>query len=394
MCANSYISRSGNKVLNLLGDCKASRMKQGLKSTMFKMPAPRHTAPLLRLTDLFARAAGLFSRRRDAISIASLTHRLREQDALIEAQAEALAHSAKIFNRASDAARIGVWQCSLPDETLTWTDVVFDIFDLPRDRMPDRQMTLSCYTEASARELVERRRQAIADCSGFSMDAEIITVKGNRRWMRITATVECEDGRPVRIFGIKQDITEAKILLDRTRYLADFDVMTGLANRAQFQTKLAAFCADHGRPGEQAALLLIDLDGFKAVNDTHGHASGDLCLQQAAERLRNVCGHAGLIARVGGDEFAVLLQPTADRNAITSLARDIVQIIRRPIQITDHRLQIGASVGMAMVDGLTPSELFQRADTALYAAKAAGRNTFRVFEPTERRPLLEPRSAA
>lgn len=369
-------------------------MKQGPKLSMFTMPDPRPAGPLMRLAELFAKATALLARRRDAASIVCLTRQLREKDALIDAQAAALAHSAKIFNRASDAARIGVWECSLPEETLTWTDVIFDIFDMPRDRMPDRATTLACYTEASARELGERRSQAIATRSGFSMEAEIVTQKGNRRWMRITATVECEGDVPVRIFGIKQDITEAKIALDRTRYLANFDLMTGLANRTQFQAVLAEFCDEHGPLDTGAALLLIDLDGFKAVNDTHGHAVGDDCLKQAAERLHSVGNGARLIARVGGDEFAVLLQPQADGHALAKLANDIVRILGRPMHLPERRLQIGASVGVALVDGLTPSELFQRADTALYAAKAAGRNTFRIFERSDRQPLYAPRSAA
>ncbi|MET0748907.1 MAG: sensor domain-containing diguanylate cyclase [Rhizobium sp.] len=361
---------------------------------MFHLPDPQPAGRFQRFADVFAKAAALFARRRDAASIVCLTRQLREKDAVIAAQAAALSHSHKIFNRASDAARIGVWECSLPDETLTWTDVIFDIFDMPRGKMPERQTTLAYYTEASAKELSERRSQAIATRSGFSMDAEIVSAKGNRRWMRITATVESEDDVPVRIFGIKQDITEAKIALDRTRYLANFDLMTGLANRAQFQAVLTEFCDEHASSDSDAALLLIDLDGFKSVNDTHGHATGDDCLKQAAERLYSVCSGARLIARVGGDEFAVLLQPHADRHALDNLANDIVRILRRPMHLAERRLQIGASVGVALVGGLTPSELFQQADTALYAAKAAGRNTYRLFEPSELQTLYAPRSAA
>jgi diguanylate cyclase (GGDEF)-like protein len=394
MRMENYIRHPGNKVLKLLGNCTASRMKQGPKSKMFNIPDQRPSGRLPRFAGPLARLGALFTRRRNAASIDNLTRQLREKEAIIEAQAAALAHSAKIFNRASNAARIGVWQCSLPDETLIWTDVVFDMFDLPRDRMPERETTLACYTEASARELKALRDRAILECTGFSMDAEIVTAKGNHRWLKITATVECDAGVPVRIFGIKQDITEAKLLLDRTRYLADFDLMTGLANRAQFQSRLTEFCRVNDRPEAEAALLLIDLDSFKAVNDTYGHASGDDCLREAAERLRSVCGKASLIARIGGDEFAVLLQADADRDAIAELARDIVQIIRRPIQLADCRLQIGASVGIALVDGLSPQDLFQRADTALYAAKAAGRNGFHLFEASGGPPLREPRSAA
>ncbi|MGA1805456.1 diguanylate cyclase domain-containing protein [Rhizobium sp. HT1-10] len=359
---------------------------------MSNMPDPRRAGGFPRFATMIARAGAFLVGRHGAAEIARLERQLRERNALIDAQAAALDHTRQIFNRASEAARIGVWECTLPEDRLIWADVVYDLFDLPRDRMPDRQMTLACYTPASFWELAERRDQAIANRSGFSMDAEIFTPKGNHRWIRITATVECQGDVPVRIFGIKQDITEAKLMLDRTRYLANFDVMTGLANRAQFQTRLAEICAAEQGAGMSAALLLIDLDGFKQVNDTYGHAIGDDCLREAAGRLRSACGNADLIARIGGDEFAVLLRKDAGRT--TELAEDIVKIIRLPMAIDGRHLKIGASVGVAFADSLTPTELFQRADTALYAAKAAGRDTFHVFEPADCVTLVAPRSAA
>jgi diguanylate cyclase (GGDEF)-like protein len=363
---------------------------------MFEMPEEKPLATMRRVTQVLRRARVAFAGAAENAAMAVLRREIADKDRLIAAQASALAHSAKIFNRASQAARIGVWQCSLPDETLVWTDVVYDIFDMPQGETPNRAEIVTCYTPASATELEQRRSQAIATRSGFSMDAEIVTRKGNHRWMRITASVECEGDVPVRIFGIKQDITEAKLLLDRTRYLAEFDLMTGLANRAQFQSRLAAFSTAHAQPGSGAALMLIDLDGFKAVNDTFGHSTGDECLRQAADRLRSVCADkADLIARVGGDEFAVLLHPMAGREALASLARDIVSMMGRPIRLGEISLQIGASVGMAFAAGLSPSELFQHADTALYAAKNGGRNTFRLFEHEIENPLQRsPRSAA
>lgn len=346
------------------------------------------------LVEHLEKVASFLRRGRNAATINRLMLELQQRDALIEAQAAALAHSRKTFDSSSAAARIGVWECSLPDETLTWTDVVYDIFDLPRGTMPDRRATLALYTDASARELQTRRSQAIAERTGFSMEAEIITATGNHRWIRITATVECEADVPVRIFGMKQDITDAKNLFDRTRYLADFDMMTGLANRAQFQAKLPAFCEKRIHGDGTAALLLVDLDDFKMVNDTHGHAAGDDCLRETAERLRKVCGDAALIARLGGDEFAVLFHAGEDRYAASALANDIVHMLRRPMHQSERRLQIGASVGIAFVDGSAPEELFQRADMALYAAKAAGRNSFHIFSPTDKQASYRPRSAA
>lgn len=315
----------------------------------------------------------------DAELIAALQARIEAQQVVIDDQAAALAHSRKTFDRASTAARIGVWECTLPDQSLTWTDVVYDIFDLPRGSTLSREETLKCYPEEAARELDRRRSKAIADRTGFSLETEIVTAAGRRRWMRITATVECVDGEPVRIFGMKQDITEEKILADRNRYLAEFDIMTGLANRSQFQAKLQLLeTEDAARPF--GALLLIDLDEFKPVNDSLGHAVGDDCLKQVAQRIRSVCADAELVARIGGDEFAVLLHSGVALAEASDMARAIVAHLGYPIDCRGHHIQVGASVGIALVDDCTASQLFTMADTALYAAKNAGRNTFRIYK--------------
>ncbi|WP_415914786.1 diguanylate cyclase domain-containing protein [Rhodopseudomonas palustris] len=311
---------------------------------------------------------------------AALQSQVDAQAALIRELSASLAHSRKIFDRSSAAARIGVWECTLPDESLSWTDVVYDLFDLPRGAVLNRRQLLDCYPEESARALHRLRSSAIEQLSGFSLDTEIVTVKGNRRWIRITATVESEDGVAVRIFGIKQDITDEKILADRTRYLAEFDVVTGLANRGRFQSTLAQLDeAADARPF--GALLLVDLDEFKAVNDCFGHAAGDECLKQAGQRISKACGDARLVARFGGDEFAVLLGSHQRFAEISEIARSIIEEMRRPIVFHGHELQLGASVGVALVDGCTASQLFVMADKALYAAKEAGRGTFRIHKP-------------
>ncbi len=292
-----------------------------------------------------------------------------------------MAHSQKIFERASAAARIGVWECSLPDQTLTWTDQVYELFEIPRGSTLGREQILEFYTPDSLKTLEEVRSKAIAERGGFNLDAEITTAKGRSRWIRLTATVECEQSVPVRIFGMKQDITEEKLLYERLRYLADFDDLTGLANRSAFQAKLAGLKERQAGFGPFGALLLIDLDGFKQVNDTFGHALGDEFLRGAANRLTKVCGKHDFVARLGGDEFAVLLHAHLSLDEIETVAGQIVQALREPMEGCDWPFKVGASVGVARIDTTNSIELFKKADAALYAAKAAGRDTFRVFNP-------------
>jgi diguanylate cyclase (GGDEF)-like protein len=308
--------------------------------------------------------------------VAVLRRRVDELLAVVALQERELAHSRKIFARSSEAAQIGVWECELADNSLRWTDVVYDIFDLPRGSMPTREATLALYAPQSRAELERRRSQAIADRTGFSFDAEIVTAKGVQKFMRITAQVECENGVAVRIFGMKQDITAEKRAVDRLRHLAVFDEMTGLPNRSQFQERLV----NQGAADAISALLLIDLDGFKQVNDGHGHMVGDACLREAAARLLATCASADLVARIGGDEFAVLMGAGANLEDIADCARAINVAMANPFELAGNSHALGASVGIALAKGIDPAELFANADTALYAAKSAGRGTFRIFK--------------
>ncbi|BDA85282.1 hypothetical protein Sa4125_28240 [Aureimonas sp. SA4125] len=302
---------------------------------------------------------------------------VREQEAILRQQADALAEGRRSFERASAAARIGFWECRLADNVLTWSDMVYDLFDIPQGSSLDRAKTVEYYSPASKEALNALRSQAIAQRSGFSLDAEIITPKGRHRWIRLTATVESDRGDDGRIFGMKQDITEEKIRADRTRFMAEFDCMTGLANRHRFQDRLSASQSDPA--AALGALLLVDLDGFKQVNDTFGHALGDACLIEMAARLAKECNGAELVARIGGDEFAVLIGPDLSDLVVAGYAARIVHALSQPVKTADATVAMSASVGIAYVRGCQPSELFRNADSALYAAKAAGRNTFRFF---------------
>lgn len=321
------------------------------------------------LENLRRTLAGSFDHQK----IWQLRREIEHQAALVR-QVEAALTGAEIFEHASIAARMGTWQCELPSERLTWSNGTYDLFGLARKSGIVRRDILKSYSEESLAHLQKIRGAAIEAGNGFTLDAEIQGPEFGTRWIRISATVERRNGEPVRLFGIKQDITDEKKTLEHMRHLAEHDVMTGLANRTQFQVRLASICGPDGSGG---VLMLVDLDGFKEINDTLGHAIGDECLVEFAHRLSAACQCADLIARIGGDEYAVLFSPSVGLQTIECIAQRLVNAARAPMNCSGRMFNVSASIGFASAEGEAPIALFTKADLALYAAKTAGGDTYR-----------------
>lgn len=281
-----------------------------------------------------------------------------------------------LFEQTFKAARVGIWVCTLPDEKLTWTDGVFELFGLDPQSPLRRQDIVELYTQASREELGAARSAAIRDGDGFSLDAEIITAKGVKRWIRITALVERMDGVPTRLFGMKQDITVEKTMMDQIRRIAEIDPITELASRARFETVFEETCA----AGEAMphGLLLVDLDGFKSVNDRLGHQAGDECLAMAGQKLRKAMPDAHLVARLGGDEFAIL-HPCASPEALQEMGRCVVTALEFWWGRGLDKVKLTASVGAALIGkGAVSKDVFSVADQALYRVKADGKGAVQL----------------
>ncbi len=179
-----------------------------------------------------------------------------------------------------------------------------------------------------------------------------------------------------------EDITPRLKQEEHIRYLAHHDALTGLANRVIFLERLQASASPSGR--HLGAILYLDLDRFKAVNDSLGHAAGDLLLQQVAQRVTRYLRPADIFARLGGDEFAIILDSVTQAAEAAAIAERIAADIAVPFELNQHWAQIGVSIGIAIppADGAFDPDLMMRgADTALYQAKAEGRGTYRIFEP-------------
>jgi diguanylate cyclase (GGDEF)-like protein len=199
----------------------------------------------------------------------------------------------------------------------------------------------------------------------------------------LVAREDDESGKPVRLVGTCVDITPRKEATERIALSARTDMLTGLANRMHLNERLGAACSAAKRRDSALAILFIDLDDFKAVNDTLGHPTGDLLLQSVAGRLRELTREEDVVARTGGDEFVILLE---DPDAVdaAAMAQRIVDGFREPLQVGDGTLSMNLSIGVACfpADGTEVETLLRNADTAMYQAKRCQRGSYRLFEPS------------
>ena len=195
---------------------------------------------------------------------------------------------------------------------------------------------------------------------------------------------------------ILEDVTERKRAQERITHLAKFDELTGLANRTQFRERINAILAAVHEREHHLTVHLIDLDRFKSINDTLGHPIGDKLLKEVASRLSTVINPGDMITRFGGDEFVVLQTITKRRQDADWLAQRLARTLKEPFEIDGHRIDIGASIGIAMApsDGVDADQLLKKADMALYAAKNGGGGSHRFFamdmeEAVQERRALE-----
>ena len=169
----------------------------------------------------------------------------------------------------------------------------------------------------------------------------------------------------------------------RINYLAHNDALTGLLNRAKFTEHLKQCVARLERYGSPFVVLYLDLDRFKAVNDSRGHLIGDRLLAKVAKRIRPPLREADIAARLGGDEFAIILNNNCDVDETAVLAQRLVETVSKRYEFDEDDVSIGVSIGIAIapLNGTRPDQILRNADLALYRAKAEGRRTFRFFEP-------------
>lgn len=283
----------------------------------------------------------------------------------------ALKQTSQVFRQAERATNVGSWRVELATQRLFWSDQVYRINGLEPGRAITVEQAVALY-QPEDRDMVNAAlADTIARGTPFSFETSIRRSDGERRRIRVVGERVDVGGQPDSVAGIIQDCTEEHLRNAALKRAAEHDRLTGLFNRASFDRKLAAAMRTADRAPVTVALL--DLDGFKDVNDTLGHLVGDRVLVTIAAHLRKRIGPGKFLARWGGDEFALLFPPAMSIAAASAFLRELTGELDDVIALGNSALTIGATCGLARMDQPgTGEEIMRRADLALYRGKEHG----------------------
>ncbi|BDI28418.1 hypothetical protein CCAX7_004690 [Capsulimonas corticalis] len=277
-----------------------------------------------------------------------------------------------------------IWTAG-PDGDLTSVQpALSDFLGMPEDHLKERGW-LSAVSPEEREAVTKLWRQCVAQHIMFDSECRLRRHDGVYRDFFIRSVPVLEPSGSVREWvGACRDITERKEASEIIRWQAFHDSLTGLPNRTLFLDRLRQALAIAGRKREQAAVLILDIDRFKDVNDTLGHAAGDALLQEVAERLRISLRAEDTLARMGGDEFTLMMPSLKDAQDAAHVAQKLIENLRRPVIVDGHELFVTASIGISIFphDGEEDQTLLRHADQAMYRAKSQGRNGYQLFTET------------
>ena len=281
--------------------------------------------------------------------------------------------------------KVGSWIWDVRTKSLVWSEETYRIFEVALDVTPTEKMVTRFWGDDRTG-VARGMERVVRDRVPVDLEHPIVTAAGTQRWVRSVAEPEITDGAVSRIIGSIQDITEQRQQAAKMERLAFYDSLTGLPNRALFQIRFSTAVAEAEQLGSKVGLLILDLDHFKDLNDTLGHAAGDALLRSVSEQLLAVYCGTDRVARLGGDEFAVIIPNVRDANDLMVPTERFRELLRDPHEPDGKRLPISVSIGAALYPehDRNAAGLLRNAEIALYRAKNAGRNRFVIFEQSMR----------
>jgi diguanylate cyclase (GGDEF)-like protein/PAS domain S-box-containing protein len=297
-------------------------------------------------------------------------------DTYIHADKRAIA----LRDRAIESSVNGIFiaAAAAPDYRLTYVNAAFSrILGSPREAV----LGQPCLCTGDDDGLAVIRTAIAAGRDGYTILSRL-RADGTRQWLELfLAPVRNDSGSLSCYVGVLNDVTARKEAERQLAHLAHHDALTGLPNRIRFDQRLHE-ALGRADPGDGFALCFIDLDRFKLINDSLGHGAGDAVLIEVARRLKAVCRSVDTLARLAGDEFVILLDGAGNTEAAAGIAARVLDAMSLPVCAGGRDIDVGASLGLALYPGDGPDieTLLRNADAAMYAAKAAGRNTFRFYD--------------
>ncbi|MFJ4195982.1 diguanylate cyclase domain-containing protein [Pseudomonas sp. NPDC089534] len=293
---------------------------------------------------------------------------------------------AERFKRSQYFARIGTWDWEVDTDRLYWSDAIFGMFGFKIGEVtPSYALFCSCVHPDDRAKVRAGELRCLETGENHDEEYRVVWPDGTIRWLRETGNVVKNDhDTMIKMMGVVRDITEEKASASYLQHLAHFDPLTGLPNRLVLEERLSQALEQARLTATRVALVFVDLNGFKAINDRYGHAAGDRVLITTATRLKRILRASDTVARIGGDEFVVILQGLAPGLNLPDEARRICQKIfaelSPPITIGNDQRHIGSSLGVAVFPDHAPTmdRLLHIADLAMYEAKRSGNNQYRL----------------
>ncbi|GGI71482.1 diguanylate cyclase domain-containing protein [Shewanella gelidii] len=301
-----------------------------------------------------------------------------------------LHESEERLHEAMNYARIGHWDLPYQGTQANWSVQMYELFGLSTDASSGPETLCGLMSQEHQDRFMNSMQNSFEH--GHEHHVEYLITRpndGQKRWIECRGKViKSNDGTPEKISGFIQDITEHKETEQKIEMLAFYDPLTLLPNRRLLLDRLKQVLSSSARSTSSNALLFLDIDHFKTLNDTHGHDYGDMLLKKIAKRLGKNIREGDTLARIGGDEFVIVLEGLSE-HALTAatqtetISNKILQVLAKPYRLKDIHYNSSISIGVVLFkDHQTDTtELMKQADIAMYQAKLAGRNTLKFFDP-------------
>ncbi|MEL7634460.1 putative bifunctional diguanylate cyclase/phosphodiesterase [Sporomusa sphaeroides] len=293
----------------------------------------------------------------------------------------------------AEGANDALWVWDMVTDALVVSERGRELLGLPEHVVNTKEKWKQLIHPEDLPHMLDKLEEHLSGCNSFyGAEYRIASPEGGYRWVLSRGKVMFDSqGQPVRMAGSYTDITERKYKEEKIKHMAYYDALTGLANRELLTETVNQALAAARQDGSQGAVLFIDIDNFKQINDTYGHSWGDKLLVNISGKLTALVYEAGMVARWGGDEIIIFLPKINKTEEFAAYADKIMRLLEKPILVNEHVFYITASVGVALypMHGDNIDELLRNADTAMYLAKNSGKRTYMMFNKTMHEAVVE-----